>query len=145
VGFACLTALDRLAGAPIEAHAARRPDEAGSSPDAVIFRGEVHDVDLGRPLGHEPGFERPAVILSADAVNNGPRGIVLVVPIGTTGYGLRSHVELEPGTSGLTRTSYARCDQLRVVSTERLLRRRGVLTLDELTSVEQAVRFILDL
>jgi mRNA interferase MazF len=111
----------------------------------MIFRGELYDVDLGRPVGHEPGFERPALVVSANAVNNGGGGIVVVAPISTRGYGLRSHVELEPGTNGLDRTSYARCDQLRAVSTQRLRRRRGSLRHDEREAVEQALRFILDL
>ncbi|MGK2902257.1 MAG: type II toxin-antitoxin system PemK/MazF family toxin [Mycobacterium sp.] len=49
----------------------------------------------------------------------------VVVPITTAGYGLRSHVELEPASSGLGHTSFARCDQLRVVSVERCHLARG--------------------
>lgn len=70
---------------------------------------------------------------------------MVVVPITTTGYGLRSHVELEPEGSGLDHVSYARCDQLRVVSVERLSTRRGLVGLDQLRSVDQALRFVLDL
>lgn len=111
----------------------------------VIWRGEVHDVDLGRPTGHEPGFVRPAVVVSVDILNNGPGGRVVVVPVTSAAYGLRSHVELEPGTSGRDHTSYARCDQLRVVSTDRLALRRGLIGPDSLRSIEQALRFVLDL
>jgi mRNA interferase MazF len=111
----------------------------------VIWRGEVFDVDLGQPVGHEPGFARPAVVVSVDILNNGPGGLVVVVPVTSAAYGLRSHVEVEPGTSGLDHLSYAHCDQLQVVSVERLASRRGMLGLAELRSVDQALRFILDL
>jgi mRNA interferase MazF len=111
----------------------------------VIFRGEVHDVDLGSPIGHEPAFTRPAVVVSNDLLNNGSGGLVIVVPVGSTRYGLRSHVELSVGSSGLGRVSYARCDQLRTVSTERIRRRRGALGSDEISRVDQAIRFALDL
>lgn len=111
----------------------------------LIWRGEVYYVDLGQPIGHEPAFRRPAVVVSVDILNNGPGGVVVVVPITTASYGLRSHVELEPEDSGLNRTSYARCDQLRVVSVERLSSRQGLIGRDQMREIDQALRFVLDL
>ncbi len=114
-------------------------------PLGLIWRGEVYDVDLGQPVGHEPGFKRPAIVVSVDILNNGPGALVAVTPVTSAAYGLRSHVELDPGTSGLDRTCYARCDQLRVISTARLASRRGVISPDRLRSIDQALRFVLDL
>jgi mRNA interferase MazF len=111
----------------------------------LIWRGEVYYVDLGQPVGHEPAFRRPAVVVSVDVLNNGPGGLVVVVPITTARYGLRSHVELEPEGSGLDHTSYARCDQLRVVSVERLPSRQGMIGPDQMGAIDQALRFVLDL
>ena len=111
----------------------------------LIWRGEIYDVDLGRPIGHEPAFVRPAIVVSADVLNNSAGGLVVVVPIRSTSYGLRSHVELEPGGSGLEHPSYARCDQLRVISTERIVSRRGMAGIEEVHAIDQALRFILDL
>jgi len=111
----------------------------------VIWRGEVYDVDLGQPVGHEPAFRRPAVVVSVDMLNNGPGRLVVVVPVTSTAYGLRSHVEVEPGHSGLEHTSYARCDQLRVISTDRLSSGRGMVAPDQLRAIDQALRFVLDL
>jgi len=111
----------------------------------LIWRGEVYYVDLGQPIGHEPAFRRPAVVVSVDILNNGPGGLVVVVPITTVGYGLRSHVELEPASSGLGHASYARCDQLRVVSVERLSSRQGVLGPEQIQAIDQALRFVLGL
>ena len=111
----------------------------------MIWRGEVHDVDLGRPVGHEPAFRRPAVVVSVDILNNGPGQLIMVVPITSAFYGLRSHVEVEPGNSGLSHTSYARCDHLRVISTERLAYRLGTIAPDRMRSIDQALRFMVDL
>ncbi|MEO6792101.1 MAG: type II toxin-antitoxin system PemK/MazF family toxin [Ornithinibacter sp.] len=111
----------------------------------MIWRGEVYDVDLGQPVGHEPAFRRPAVVVSVDIVNNSPGQLVMVVPITSAAHGLRSHVEVEQGSSGLGHTSYAHCDQLRVVSTARLSTRRGTITLDQMSAIDQALRFVLDL
>lgn len=92
----------------------------------VIWRGEAYDIDWGQPVGHEPAFRRPAVVVSVDIVNNGSSQLVAVLPVSSTAYDLRSHIEIEPGSSGLDHNSYARCDQLRVISTERLSSRRGI-------------------
>ena len=114
-------------------------------PARLIWRGEVHDVDLGQPVGREPAFLRPGVVVSSDLLNNGPGGLVAVVPVTTTAYGLRSHVELAAGESGLDHDSHARCDQLRVVSTRRLVRCRGAVDAESLHAIERALRFVLDL
>lgn len=108
----------------------------------MIWRGEVYDVDLGQPVGHEPAFRRPAVVVSVDIVNNGPGQLVMVVPVTSTAYGLRNHVEVEPGSSGLSHT-YARCDQLRTVSTHRLSSRRGMIASEQRRAIDQSLRFIL--
>ena len=117
----------------------------GVGPPRVIWRGEIYQVDLGRPVGHEPAFLRPAIVVSSDIVNNGPGELVVVVPVTSTDYGLRSHVEIGAGVSGLERTSYARCDHVRVVSTARIRQRRGHVRPEELRTIERALRYILDL
>ena len=111
----------------------------------MIWRSEVYEIDLGQPVGHEPAFQRPAVVVSSDIVNNGPGELIAIVPIGSVGYGLRSHVELDAGASGLDHTSYARCDQLRTISTERVLVRRGRIGPAQAHLLDQALRFILEL
>ena len=85
------------------------------------------------------------MVVSVDLLNNGAGGLVMVVPVTPAAYGLRSHVEVEPGTSGLEHTSYARCDQLRTISTDRLRSRCGVIAPDQMSSIGKAVRFALDL
>lgn len=111
----------------------------------MIWRGEVYDIDLGHPVGHEPAYSRPAVVVSTDILNNGPGELVIIVPVTSAHYGLRSHIELDEGTSGLGQTSYARCDQMRVASTARLASHRGTLDPDEIQLIDQGLRFILDL
>ncbi len=51
----------------------------------MIWRGEVYDIDLGQPVGHEPAALRPAVVVSTDIVNNGPGELVIVVPVSRRG------------------------------------------------------------
>jgi mRNA interferase MazF len=111
----------------------------------VILRGDVYDVDLGQPVGHEPAHRRPATVVSSDIVSNSVGGLVAVVPITSRSYGLRSHVELDPNDSGLAHASFARCDQLRFIAVERLHRRRGSASDSEVAAIDTALRFVLDL
>ncbi len=113
--------------------------------DGLIWRGEIYDIDLGQPVGRERASIRPAIVVSTDIINNGPGELVVVTPIGSTSYGLRSHVELDPGGSGLDHPSYARCDQVRVISTNRLVARRGIAGIEEVHAIDEALRSILDL
>ena len=111
----------------------------------MIWRGEIYDVELGIPVGHEAARLRPGVVVSADLLNNGPGALVAVVPITSTRYGLRSHVALEPGISGLGHDSFARCDQIRTISTRRLSHTRGRVSLELMQVIDRALRFVLDL
>lgn len=111
----------------------------------MIWRGEVYQVDLGQPIGHEPAFLRPAVIVSNDILNNGPGELVVVVPVTSANYGLRSHVEVSADQSGLDHLSYARGDQLRVISTRRIRDRLGEVSPEEMGAIDLALQFILDL
>ncbi|MGH3754803.1 MAG: type II toxin-antitoxin system PemK/MazF family toxin, partial [Pseudonocardiaceae bacterium] len=47
------------------------------------------------------GDQRPAIVVSADGLNRGASGLVIVVPLTTTRRDLPLHVEVEPETSGL--------------------------------------------
>lgn len=108
-------------------------------------RGDVWLVDFGEPLGHEQGFRRPAIIVSADPLNESGAGLVIVVPLTTTRRDLPSHIELEPGTSGLPTTSYAKTEDVKSISKERLLKRYGFVDPVALPPLQRALRLILSL
>ncbi len=65
-------------------------------------RSEVWLVNFGDPVGREQSGRRPAVVVSADALNQSPAGVVVVVPITTTYRGLPSHVEIDRAVQGST-------------------------------------------
>ena len=109
----------------------------------MTWRGEIYDVELGIPLGDQPAHHRPGVIVSADLINNGPGTVLGVVAITSTRYGLRSHVELEPGDTCLEHESFARCDQIRMLSTKRLSSRRGRSSPESMRATDRALRFVL--
>lgn len=111
----------------------------------VHRRGEVWLVDFGEPIGHEQGYRRPAVIVSADRLNRSRAELAVVLPVTTTRRRLPSHIEVEPGGSGLSHTSYAKTEDIKPVSTQRLIRRLGAVPIDRLHRAEHALRLLLEL
>lgn len=108
-------------------------------------RGDIWMVDFGTPLGHEQGYRRPALIVSDDRLNRSRAGLVIVVPITSTRRGLPSHVEIESGVSGLDHVSYAKGEDVKSVSIQRLRDRLGDVPAERLDAVEQVLRILLHL
>jgi mRNA interferase MazF len=107
-------------------------------------RGEIWIVDFGVPVGREQSGRRPAVVVSADPLNESRAGIVIVVPCTTTRRGLPSHVELDPASTGLDDLTYAKCEDIKSISDERLMVRLGAAPLDALFEITRSLRFLLD-
>lgn len=107
------------------------------------LRGDVWLVDLGDPIGHEAAARRPALVVSDDPAN--VHGLAVVCPITRTRRGYPTHVELEVDPSGLGATSYIQAEQIRTISTARLVRRLGDVDVTTMHAVERCLRFLLRL
>jgi mRNA interferase MazF len=101
--------------------------------------------DLGQPVGHEQGLRRPVLILNDQLWLDSDPPVITVVPFTRTRRGRPTHVEVEPGTSGLKEISYAECEDIRAISPLRLTRRFGSVDDVALASVERNVRRLLGL
>jgi mRNA interferase MazF len=108
-------------------------------------RGEVWDADLNPPRGHEQGGTRPVLIVSDDLFNQGPSGLVIVLPISSKDKGVRSHVTAGPIEGGLKTRSFIKCEAIRSVSTDRLGRRWGAISPATMNAVELRLRILMDL
>ncbi|NYH53814.1 MULTISPECIES: type II toxin-antitoxin system PemK/MazF family toxin [Nocardiopsis] len=93
-------------------------------------RGEIYMADLGDPIGHEQALRRPVLVVSAQPWLDSRPPVVTALPLTRTHRRSPTHVEVEPGASGLKETSYVKCEDLRAVSPLRLERRFGAV--DEL-------------
>ena len=102
-------------------------------------------VDFGEPMGREQAGVRPAVIVSANPLNASRAGVVVVVPCTTTRRGLPGHVELDPDLSGLDSLSYAKAEDVKSVSDQRLMARLGVAPHETMFALGRALQFVLDL
>jgi mRNA interferase MazF len=108
-------------------------------------RGEVWLVDFGEPVGREQAGTRPAVVVSTDALNEGPAGFIFVVPVTSARRDLPSHIEIEPGKSGLEHPSYAKCEDVKSVSARRLIDRLGIVGPEPLFEIGRVLRYLLEL
>lgn len=109
-------------------------------------RGEVWMIDLSPVRGHEQDGTRPALVLSADEFNSSKAELVIVLPVTSKKkYALPTHVPIDPPEAGLTMPSVILCDQLRTVSTDRLVRLLGAVEPATLEQVEPIVRALLGL
>jgi mRNA interferase MazF len=111
----------------------------------MASRGEVWLVDLNPTRGHEQAGTRPALVVSADEFNRGPAGLAIVVPMTTTERGIPLHVSVDPPEGGLDRRSFIKCEDVRPVSEQRLVRRFGVVSHETLSLVADRLRIVLDL
>jgi mRNA interferase MazF len=80
-------------------------------------------------------------VVSVDALGKGPSELAIVVPLTRT---RRTSLDLaiEPPEAGLTALSYAQPYQVRAVSRERLVRRRGVVRRATLAAVVARVHLL---
>lgn len=108
-------------------------------------RGDIWLVDLGKPVGHEMGGARPALVLSGDSFNHGSAGLVIVLPLTKQYKGIPSHVEIQPPEGGVRVRSYIKCEDVRSISTARLGVRWGTVSAPTMTRVSYLVRLLLDL
>ena len=107
-------------------------------------RGDIWLVDFGEPVGGEQAGRRPAVVVSADPLNDSRAGVVIVVPCTTRRRELPSHVELDPKECGLDEVGYAKCEDVESVSENRLVARIGAANAEALFAITRALRFLLD-
>jgi len=101
-------------------------------------RGEVYLVRLDK--------NRPALVISTDALNRHAPDVCVVpmTTIGRTEFSLR--VQVKPGEGGLSRDSWAKCDQVTTLEKSLLLfPPLGRLTDETLATIEQSIKLALQL
>jgi mRNA interferase MazF len=108
-------------------------------------RGEIWEVNLNPTVGREQSGSRPALIVSDNGLNSGPRELVVVIPVTGTARGLPTHIPVIPPEGGLTKPSVIMAEQVRSVSKDRLGHRYGVVTEATMDQVDQILRIVLSL
>jgi len=112
---------------------------------SVPRRGEIWMTDLDPTRGHEQAGKRPALVVSADILNRGPAGLIIVLPLASRAKGIRSHVPLNPPEGGVRKPSFIKCEDVRSVAIERLSKCLGAVTAETMQAVEYRLRILMDL
>jgi mRNA interferase MazF len=112
---------------------------------AEPLRGEVWLVDLNPTRGHEQAGKRPGLIVSVDLFNQGPAGLVVILPITTKAKGIPFHVEINIPEGGLTQQGFIKCEDIRSIAKERLFKRVGRVSDETIEVVEDRLRILLNL
>ena len=111
----------------------------------VVSQGDVFWADFGEPIGSQPGFIRPVVIVQSDAFNLSEIATVVVVPL-TSNLGLGrfpGNVALPAKVTGLPKDSVANVSQITTVDREQLAERVGSLSRAKRAAVLDGISIVL--
>lgn len=110
-------------------------------------RGEVWWASLPAPVGSEPGYRRPVLVLQADAFNRSRLRTVIVVVItsNTARAEMPGNVLLSRKDSGLPRKSVVNVSRILTLDRSFLVKRIRSLAGQTLARVEAGVRLALSL
>jgi mRNA interferase MazF len=111
----------------------------------VIAQGEVWWADLGEPIGSEPGYTRPVVVVQCDAMNRSRLGTVVCVPLTSN---LRwanapGNVLLKADATGLPKDSVANVSLIVALDKDQLTECTGKLPRRQLDAVLAGIDVVL--
>jgi mRNA interferase MazF len=111
----------------------------------VIAQGEVWWADLADPVGSEPGYRRPVVIVQGNAFNaSSLRTVVCVVLTSNTRWAdAPGNVLLTARAAGLSKASVANVSQLVTLDRSALTERAGRLSASKLELVLSGIDIVL--
>ena len=109
---------------------------------ARILRGAVHWADLNPTRGHEQSGRRPVFILSADVFNE-RSGTVIAVALTTQPQRAGFPLTLELGSAQLPKPSWIKISQIRTVSVQRIGRKLGSASPEEVARAIEGLNEIL--
>lgn len=109
---------------------------------AGILRGEIRWADLNPVRGKEQAGLRPVLILSHDVFNE-RSGTVIAVAITSQSQRAGFPLTLELSAKGLPKRSWAKISQVRTLAVERIGKRLGNATPEEVSQVIEGLTEII--
>ena len=110
-------------------------------------RGEIWWTNLGAPSGSEPGYRRPAVIVSANEFNKTTINTLIVVFLTTNAARARDHgnLWLTPRQTGLPQPSTLNITQISTVDRRVMSEKVGRLSDNIMAQIDDGLRLVMGL
>lgn len=107
----------------------------------AIQQGDVYWADLGEPMGSEPGYRRPVVVIQSDRANRSAIQTVLVCALSTNLrlVAMPGNVALTPGEGGLTRPSVVVVSQVATIDRQQMDAFVGALSRQRMLQITAGV------
>ena len=109
---------------------------------ARIGRGEIRWANLSATRGHEQSGRRPVLVLSQDVFNQ-RSGTVIAVALTSQPQRAGFPLTLELGGKAMAKRSWVKISQIRTLSTDRLGKRLGYASPEELALLLEGLNEIL--
>ena len=110
-----------------------------------VHPGEIWLARLDPVTGHEQGGSRPVAVVSSDAFGTLPIRMAIVVPLTGRNRELVTQPRISGASTGRDRPSFARPEDIRSIAIDRLDRRLGHTTVEELAEIRKLLRYFLDM
>ena len=112
-----------------------------------MTRGEIWWADFGIPFGSEPGFNRPVLIVQADAINKSKINTIIVIPFSTNLLleNAPGNVFVDKDESKLSKDSVLVVSQISTLDKTRLIKFENKVTQNMMNSVEDGLKIILEI
>ena len=107
-----------------------------------ILRGDIVWAELNPTVGHEQAGQRPVVILSHDVFND-RSGTVIAVAVSSQEPRAGFPLAVEITTAKLPKRSWVKTSQIRTLSVERLGRKLGHISPEELERIIEGLNEII--
>jgi len=109
---------------------------------ARVLSGEVRWADLDPTRGHEQSGRRPVLVLSADVFNE-RSGTVIAVALTSQPQRAGFPLTLGLGSAWLPKPSWIKISQIRTLSADRIGRKLGIVSPEEVAQVIEGLNEIL--
>ncbi|MGH3630715.1 MAG: type II toxin-antitoxin system PemK/MazF family toxin [Sciscionella sp.] len=107
--------------------------------------GEIYWANPDPGVGSEQAGRRPVLIVSSNDAIDAIATLVTTIPLTTRERDWAAHVSITGEQTGLVERSWALCEQVRTISTQRIAGRLGVVDAATLRNITNVFRYLLNL
>jgi mRNA interferase MazF len=112
----------------------------------AIAQGEIWWADLAEPVGSEPGYRRPVIVVQGDPLNRSRIATTVVAPLTSNmeWAGAPGNVSLPAELTGLTRDSVANVSQIVTLDRKALTERVSKLPRNKMDLIISGIDIVID-